>query len=237
MNTSPILSPTDESGARNIRVLVTDDQALIRRGLALMIDAQPGLQVVGQAEDGEVAIRLSGETHPDVVLMDLNMPRLGGVAATRRITHELPGARVVVLTTFDTDDLVFDALQAGASAYLLKDASEEEVVEAIRAVHRGESRMTPAIARKVIDQFRLLATRMPAAEPATPQDAVALEPLTDKEAQILDLIAQGLGNREIAGRIFLAEGTVKNYVSRIMEKLQAHSRTELAVIALRERRS
>lgn len=236
MSTSNTPPPADAPAVRDIRVLVVDDQALIRRGLALMIDAQPGLRVVGQAEDGEAALALAADTRPDVVLMDLNMPRLGGVAATRRITRAWAGVRVVVLTTFDTDDLVFDALQAGASAYLLKDASEEEVVEAIRAVHRGESRMTPTIARKVIDQFRLLAARAPSASPATAPDSPSLEPLTDKEARILDLIAQGLGNRDIAARIFLAEGTVKNYVSRIMEKLQAHSRTELAVIALREHR-
>lgn len=221
--------------ARNIGVLVVDDQALIRRGMALMINAEPGLGVVGQAEDGEVAVKLARELHPDVVLMDLNMPRMGGVAATRNITGELPGTRVVVLTTFDADDLVFDAIQAGASAYLLKDASEEDVVDAIRAVHRGESRMTPAIARKVIDQFRMLASHVPAAK-ADAQRTENLEPLSDKEVQILDLIAQGLSNREIAKRIFLAEGTVKNYVSRIMEKLQARSRTELAVLALRKHR-
>jgi DNA-binding NarL/FixJ family response regulator len=237
MSTRDPTPPADATDARDIRVLVADDQALIRRGLALMIEAQPGLRLVGQAEDGEAALRLAAETHPDVVLMDLNMPRLGGVAATRRITREMPGVRIVVLTTFDADDLVFDALQSGASAYLLKDASEDDVVEAIRAVHRGESRMTPAIARKVIDQFRLLAARVPVAEAAATANAAELEPLTDKEAKILDLIAEGLGNREIANRIFLAEGTVKNYVSRIMEKLQARSRTELAVIALRERRS
>lgn len=238
MNSSSTVPPTaDVSAARDIRVLVVDDQALIRRGLALMVDAQPGLRMVGQAEDGEAAIALAAEARPDVVLMDLNMPRLGGVAATRRITREWPSVRIVVLTTFDADDLVFDAIQAGASAYLLKDASEDEVVEAIRAVHRGESRMTPAIARKVIDRFRQLAAQAPVAEPVATPDSTALEPLTEKEARILDLIAQGLGNREIAARIFLAEGTVKNYVSRIMEKLQAHSRTELAVIALRERRS
>ncbi len=163
------------------------------------------------------------------------MPRKGGVAATREITTALPQTRVLVLTTLESDQTVFDAVRAGALAYLLKDASEAEVLETVRAVHRGESRLTPQIARKVLDQFR----RLP--ESALPPDA---EPggadtgavLTDKEARVLQLIAEGMSNRQIAGTVFLAEGTVKNYVSRIMEKLHAGSRTELAVMALRQRR-
>ncbi len=202
-----------------------------------MLDAQPDICVVGQASDGEEAVRLVLNLHPDVVLMDLNMPRMGGVAATREILAALPKTRVMVLTTFDTDELVFDAIRAGACAYLLKDASEDEVIDTVYAVHRGESRMTPAIARKVMDQFRVLAASPGAPRPtATDVGEDELDRLTGKEEQILQLIAQGMSNRQISAKVFLAEGTVKNYVSRIMEKLHARTRTELAVMALRSHR-
>jgi DNA-binding NarL/FixJ family response regulator len=215
---------------RRIRVLVVDDQSLIRRWLAVILATEPDIAVVGQAADGQEAIDVARRERPDVVLMDLQMPRLAGVAATRAITAELPQTQVVVLTTFDTDELVFEAIRAGAQAYLLKDAPESEVLETIRAVHRGESRLSPNIARKVMEQFR----RLPAgAPPARDGDAASLDALTAREERILALIAEGKGNREIARTVFLAEGTVKNYVSRIMEKLHARTRTELAVKALR----
>lgn len=210
-----------------IRLLIVDDQPLIRRGLAMMLATEPDIDVVGQAADGIEAIEQALALKPDVVVMDLQMPRASGVVATREISAQLSTTRVVVLTTFDHDDLVFDALRAGAQAYLLKDAPEAEVLETIRAVQRGESRLSPSIARKVLAQFRA----MPAAPPADPTE----EALTDKEARILDLIAQGMSNKQIAAAVFLAEGTVKNYVSRIMEKLHAHNRTELAMRALGRR--
>jgi DNA-binding NarL/FixJ family response regulator len=150
-------APTGPEG--RIRLLVVDDQPLIRRGLAVMLATEPGIDVVGQAADGGEAIEAARRDRPDVVLMDLQMPRVGGVAATRVISNELPGTQVVVLTTFDTDELVFDAIRAGAQAYLLKDAPESEVIDTIRAVHRGESRLSPNIARKVMEQFRLLPVR------------------------------------------------------------------------------
>ncbi len=215
-----------------LRLLVADDQPIIRRGLALMLDAEPDIEVVGQAADGQQALELAHALHPDVVVMDLQMPRVGGVAATRLLSAQLPRVAVVVLTTFDDDELVFEAVRAGARAYLLKDAAEAEVLETVRAVHRGESRLSPAVARKVLEQFRALAAGaggapVPSAGTAEP----GAEALSDKEERVLALLAEGLTNRQIAERVFLAEGTVKNYVSRIMDKLHARNRIELAVLA------
>jgi DNA-binding NarL/FixJ family response regulator len=238
--TSPTMpAPVLQAQSRQrIRLLVVDDQPLIRRGLAVMLATEPDIDVVGQAGDGAEAIEAARRDRPDVVLMDLQMPRVGGVAATRTIVGERPGTQVVVLTTFDTDELVFDAIRAGAQAYLLKDAPEAEVLDTIRAVHRGESRLSPNIARKVMEQFRLLPARAGAAAPTGPAPAkddepASLDALTAREERILALIAEGKSNKEIARTVFLAEGTVKNYVSRIMEKLHARTRTELAVKALR----
>ena len=220
-----------------LRLLIVDDQPLIRRGLAMMLATEPGIEVVGQAADGLEAIELAERLRPDVVVMDLQMPRASGVVATRVITARLPATRVVVLTTYDHDELVFEAIRAGAQAYLLKDATEAEVLETVRAVHRGESRLSPTIARKVMDQFRelpgLAAAGITEGRP-TAADPLE-EPLTDKEQRILDLLSQGKSNKQIATAVFLAEGTVKNYVSRIMDKLHARSRTELAVRALGRR--
>ncbi|SFN46822.1 two component transcriptional regulator, LuxR family [Variovorax sp. OV329] len=241
-----------------IRVLVVDDQVLIRRGMSLLLDAAPDIEVVGQAADGVEAVAMATQLQPDVVLMDLHMPRKGGVLATREIAAALPHTRVMVLTTFDRDELVFDAVRAGAQAYLLKDASEDEVLDTVRAVHRGESRLTPQIARKVMDQFRLLANRIaqepqaqdsggqhhvaaevsttssapPAAQAPAAPSPLAPDPLTDREAAVLELIAKGQSNRQIATALHLAEGTVKNHASRIMQKLHANTRTELAVLVL-----
>ncbi|MEY4750186.1 MAG: hypothetical protein RIQ60_2400 [Pseudomonadota bacterium] len=241
-----------------LRLLIVDDQPLIRRGLAMMLASEAGIEVVGQACDGLDAIAQARASHPDVVVMDLQMPRASGVVATREITAASPTTRVVVLSTYDDDELVFEAIRAGAQAYLLKDASEAEVLETIRAVHRGESRLSPAIARKVLAQFRSFAMQATPQQPlaaaadgaAGPTPAVPARPvsppapnvstledaLTDKELRVLDLIAQGLSNKQIAATVFLAEGTVKNYVSRIMDKLHAGSRIELAMRAAAARR-
>lgn len=241
-----------------LRLLIVDDQPLIRRGMAMMLASEPGIEVVGQAADGDEAVRMAQSSQPDVVVMDLQMPRKSGVVATREIRASRPRTRVVVLTTYDDDELVYEALRAGAQAYLLKDASEVDVLETIRAVHRGESRLSPTIARKVIDQFRAIS--VPAPAPAASQSASPIDPmssaspvdasepmsggaatgwledpLTDKEQRVLDLISQGNSNKQIAATVFLAEGTVKNYVSRIMDKLHARSRTELAVRAVSRR--
>jgi DNA-binding NarL/FixJ family response regulator len=226
-------SPAEDCPAP-LRLLIVDDQPLIRRGLAMMLATETGITVVGQAADGQEAIDQALASTPDVVVMDLQMPRISGVVATREITTRLPRTRVVVLTTYDDDELVFEAIRAGAHAYLLKDASEQEVLGTIRAVHRGESHLSPAIARKVMEQLRTLPEPVRTAPVPQPASEPA-EPLTDKEARILDLIAQGRSNKQIAATVFLAEGTVKNYVSRIMEKLHAESRIELAMRAAQRR--
>lgn len=226
-----------DAGEARLRLLVVDDQPIIRRGLALILDAQADIEVVGQAADGQQALQLAEALRPDVVVMDLQMPVLGGVAATRLLAQRLPRTRVVVLTTFDDDERVFAAVQAGAHAYLLKDAAEGELLDTVRAVHRGESRLSPTVARKVLEQLRALAAGAalpPAAAPlpaAAPGAGAPDEPLTDKELRVLTLLADGLSNRQIAEAVFLAEGTVKNYVSRIMDKLHARNRTELALKA------
>jgi DNA-binding NarL/FixJ family response regulator len=233
-----------------IRIVIAEDQALVRRGAAMLLSMEPDMEVVGQARNGVEAVELAQLLHPDVVLMDLHMPLKGGVAATREITRNLPNTQILVLTTLNDDETVFEAVRAGAQAYLLKDADEDELLETIRALRRGESRLTPQIARKVMDQFRRLAP-MPqadpareraantsAAEPGTPgqRSALGTESLNEKEEKILQLISESMTNRQIANTLFLAEGTVKNYVSRIMEKLHANTRTELALLSVKQSR-
>jgi DNA-binding NarL/FixJ family response regulator len=218
-----------------IRVLIAEDHALVRRGTAVLLTMEPDMEVVGQACDGIEAVAMAEQLRPDVVLMDLHMPRQNGVAATREITRTLPGTQVLVLTTLDDDESVFEAVRAGAHGYLLKDVTEQELLDTIRALRRGESRLTPQIARKVMDQFRLLAgAPKPQSENAAKNVEPNVEALSDKEEEILQLITDGLSNRQIAAAMFLAEGTVKNYVSRIMEKLHANTRTALAVMSAKK---
>ncbi len=227
----PMTADTTDSPA--IRVMIAEDQQVIRRAFAAMLNLESDMKVVAQAADGAEAIELARQWRPDIILMDLQMPRVGGIAAMKRILVDVPSVQIIVLTTFDRDELVFEAISAGAQAYLLKDASEAEILETVRAVKRGESRISPNIARKVFDEFRRARPQgmMPSSEDEEPA-----EDLTEKEERILRLIADGRSNKEIADTIFLAEGTVKNYVSRVMEKLHARSRTDLAVKALRRPR-
>ena len=244
-----LVTPGERASHPAIRIVIAEDQALVRRGAAILLSMEPDMEVVGQARNGVEAVELAQLLHPDVILMDLHMPLKGGVAATREITRDLPNTQILVLTTLNDDETVFEAVRAGAHAYLLKDAAEDELLETIRALRRGESRLTPQIARKVMDQFRRLAP-MPQAEPVS-QDpnnlsaqeggsgqirAINTEPLSDKEEKILQLISESMTNRQIANTLFLAEGTVKNYVSRIMEKLHANTRTELALLSKRQSR-
>jgi DNA-binding NarL/FixJ family response regulator len=221
----------------NIRILIAEDQALVRRGAAHLLSLEPDMTVVGQACNGLEAVQMALSLRPDVVLMDLHMPVKGGVAATREIMQCLPATQILVLTTLDDDETVFEAVRAGAQAYLLKDAEEDELLETVRALKRGESRLTPQIARKVMDQFRRLAGAPSFAPPGPPSmSADKTETLSEKEERILQLICEGMSNRQIGQAMFLAEGTIKNYVSRIMEKLHANTRLELAALVRPVRR-
>ncbi len=223
-----------------IKVLIADDQEIIRQGLAVILDAQDDIVTVGQARDGEEVITLARATHPDVVLMDIKMPRLNGIQATRVITGELPNTQVIILTTYDTDDWVFEGIRAGAQAYLLKDASTDDLANAIRGISRGESQLDPAIARKVMAEFRRISTppTPPLSRPhphvAIPLEEPAMEALSERETEVLGLIAQGLANRDIASKLYLSEGTVKNYVSSIMAKLHANDRTQVVIKAVQQ---
>jgi DNA-binding NarL/FixJ family response regulator len=206
-----------------IRVLLVDDQALFREALHTLLSVQPAIQVVGEAGNGLDALRLVEEKGPDVALMDLQMPVLDGVAATRRIRDEYPNCRVIVLTTFDDDEYVFEGLRAGAIGYLLKDVSAQKLVEAIQAAARGESFLQPSVAAKVVAEF----ARQQSASRIQPLP----EPLTNREIDILRLLSAGLNNREIADQLFLAEGTVKNHLTNILGKLGVRDRTQAALRA------
>lgn len=222
-----------KSDMTEIRILIAEDQRLVRRAFAMMLSLESDMKVVAQAADGAEAIQLARQWRPDIVLMDLQMPRVGGIGAMKRILEDVPDARIIVLTTFDTDELVFEAISAGAHAYLLKDSNETEILETVRAVHSGQSRLSPGIARKVFDEFR---RQRPSGVAMAENDGPADEPLSDGEEKILALVAKGKSNRVISDTVFLAEGTVKNYVSKIIEKLHVGSRTELAIKALKRKK-
>jgi DNA-binding NarL/FixJ family response regulator len=208
-----------------VRVLVVDDQALFREALGTLLDARPEVEVVGEAGDGHQALERAAALTPDVVLMDLHMPVLDGVGATRRLRVEQPGVRVLALTTFDDDEDVFAALRAGALGYLLKDVSADRLVEAVQAAARGESVLQPSVAAKVVARF----AQLDDAPRARPQPLVV--PLSDRELDVLRLLADGRSNREIATALFLAEGTVKNHVTNVLAKLGARDRTQAALRA------
>ena len=208
-----------------IKIILVDDQPLFREGLRTLLSVHSDFEVVGEAANGEEAIRLVRIHQPSVVLMDLQMPVLNGVAATRLLQQEHPNCPVIVLTTFDDDEMVFDGLRAGALGYLLKDAPSEKLAEAIRLAARGESFLQPSVAAKVVAEFARLTT--PKSTPPSP----LIEPLSERETEILTLITNGASNREIAKRLFLAEGTVKNHVTNILGKLGVRDRTQAAVKA------
>jgi len=210
---------------KQIKVLLVDDQPLFREGLRTLLSIHPDFDVVGEASNGQEAINLVRSTGASVVLMDLQMPVLDGVATTRRLHQEQPDCRVIVLTTFDDDELVFDGLRAGAVGYLLKDAPSEKLAEAIRVAARGETFLQPSVAAKVVAEFARLTRK-------TAESSNSLsEPLSERELEILRLIARGASNREVAGTLFLAEGTVKNHVTNILGKLGVRDRTQAAIKA------
>jgi DNA-binding NarL/FixJ family response regulator len=208
-----------------IKILLVDDQPLFREGLRTLLSVQPDFEVIGEAGNGEEAISLVRSLLPSVVLMDLQMPVLDGVAATRRLHEEQPDCRVIVLTTFDDDEMVFDGLRAGAVGYLLKDAPSEKLAEAIRVAARGETFLQPSVAAKVVAEFARLTRKTVGTPPSL------IEPLSEREVEVLRLIARGASNREIASTLFLAEGTVKNHVTNILGKLAVRDRTQAALKA------
>jgi DNA-binding NarL/FixJ family response regulator len=210
-----------------ITILLADDQSLLREGLKTLLELHEDLRVIGEAANGEEAERLVEKLHPQIVLMDLRMPRCDGVTATKRIVERWPGVHVLVLTTYDDDELVFQSIEAGAMGYLLKDVGSDALADAIRAASRGDSPLQPSIARKVLKRLRASAAPLePAAE---------IEPLTRREIDVLRLLGAGATNREIADTLALSEGTVKNYISTILAKTALRDRTQAALYAVRRR--
>ncbi len=210
-----------------VKILIVDDQSLFREGLRTLLSVQPDFDVVGEAGNGEEALRQAVRLHPDVILMDLRMPVMDGVTATHRLREALPQSRVIALTTFDDDEYVFEGLRAGAVGYLLKDVSSEKLFEAIRAAEKGEYFLLPSITAKVMAEFSRLSR-------ITPSQASTLEePLSPREMEILRLVATGASNRDIADTLVIAEGTVKNHLTNILGKLSAKDRMQ-AVLKARE---
>jgi NarL family two-component system response regulator LiaR len=206
-----------------IRILIADDHAVVREGLRALIDTEPGMELVGEAADGVEAVQKSAAVDPDVILLDLVMPRKGGLEAIREIKEDNPRARILVLTSFAEDEKVFPAIKAGAQGYLLKDSSPRELLQAIRDIHHGQPSMHPTIARKLMHEIQR-GSELPLVE----------EPLTERDVEVLSLVAQGFTNQEIADRLFVSERTVRTHVSNILSKLHLANRTQAALYALRK---
>ena len=221
-----------------IRILIVDDQQLIRSGLAMVLGATDGLEVVGEASDGIQAVALAASLAPDVVLMDVQMPRMDGIAATREITALNPGSRVIILTTFDVDAYAFGGLEAGASGFLLKDSSTEDILAAVRAVASGDAVLAPRITGELVRRYEALSRPAAGVEQAQREAStrVALErlrALTDREREVFDALVQGLSNAEIAQQLWLSDSTVKTHVGRILQKLGMRDRVQAVVFAFR----
>jgi DNA-binding NarL/FixJ family response regulator len=207
-----------------IRLLIADDQDLVRTGFRMIVEGEPDLTVVAEARDGREAVSLASQHQPDVILMDIRMPVVDGIQATRDIAADRDGPRVLILTTFDLDEYVFDALRAGASGFLLKDAKADQLVEAIRTVHAGDALLAPTVTRRLVAHFLAQGAQQP-------RDDAQLEILTDREREILTLVAKGLSNREIGTALFISEGTVKTHIGRIFNKLDLRDRSQAVIAA------
>jgi DNA-binding NarL/FixJ family response regulator len=218
-------SPPDQD---RLRVLIADDHAVFRRGLEMVLDDESDIEVVGEAGDGHEALEKAQSLMPDVVLMDVRMPRRSGIQATREIKELLPHVKILMLTISDEEEDLYESVKAGASGYLLKEISTEEVAEAVRSVHDGLSRISPAMASKLLSEFASMSKK---------QERVRIPPpkLTGRETDVLKLVAKGLGNRDIAEALYISENTVKNHIRNILDKLQLHSRMEAVIYAVREK--
>jgi DNA-binding NarL/FixJ family response regulator len=234
MGASQAGSPTLPAAARRpepIRTMIVDDHALFRRGLEMVLEEEPDIELVGQASDGAEAVEKAAESLPDVVLMDIRMPRSSGIEACRAMKEAAPSAKIIILTISDEEEDLFEAIRAGASGYLLKDIPLDEVAEAVRSVHGGQSLINPSMAGKLLTEFATLARRDGEAR----AQEVPAPKLTEREMEVLKLVARGMNNRDIAKELFISENTVKNHVRNILEKLQIHSRMEAVMVAVREK--
>jgi two-component system NarL family response regulator len=226
------VEPTETKPAipeQALRILIVDDHALFRRGLQMVLKQEPDIDVVGEAGDGHEAVDKAQELMPDVILMDVRMPRRSGIEATQQIKDLLPHVKILMLTISDEEADLYDAIKAGASGYLLKEISIDEVADAIRSVWAGQSRISPSMAAKLLTEFAAMSKR------ADERQQLPAPRLTDREMEVLKLVAQGLNNRDIAKELFISENTVKNHIRNILEKLHLHSRMEAVVYAVREK--
>jgi DNA-binding NarL/FixJ family response regulator len=214
-----------------IRTMIVDDHALFRRGLEMVLAGEPDIELVGQASDGAEAVEKAAESLPDIVLMDIRMPRSNGIEACREMKEAAPSAKIVILTISDEEEDLFEAIRAGASGYLLKDIPLDEVADTVRAVHGGQSLINPSMAGKLLTEFAALARH----DEEERAQQVPAPRLTEREMQVLKLVARGMNNRDIAKELFISENTVKNHVRNILEKLQIHSRMEAVMVAVREK--
>jgi len=228
----PGAGPGRTGGLEPIRTLIVDDHALFRRGLEMVLEAEPDIELVGEASDGEEAVEKAGESLPEVILMDIRMPRTSGIEACRALKELVPSTKIVMLTISDEEEDLFEAIRAGASGYLLKDIPLDEVADTVRAVNGGQSLINPSMAGKLLTEFATLARRDD--DDSRPQQVPAPK-LTDREMQVLKLVARGMNNHDIAKELFISENTVKNHVRNILEKLQIHSRMEAVMVAVREK--